>query len=204
MFVKGYLGRQQKVNSMTTPLVNYTVLLKAHFKATGRFASLPAHTTTMQSTSLDYETNQNFRLQKNVYCHVYCHRYHDPRKVNPSHTIHIFCRRYFEMHFLQWKFSYVDSKFQAEPAPSHYLNQSWPNSPTHTWGTREWWLILSDPRVRFLSLARSKLRLCSANHRPGYWSNLPYDGPAQPELTVSKWQNTGPGEPCFGATTAIA
>ena len=29
--------------------------------------------------------------------------------------------------------------------------------------------------ARFLSLARSKLRLCSANHRPGYWSNLPCD-----------------------------
>ena len=27
----------------------------------------------------------------------------------------------------------------------------------------------------FLSLAQSKLRLCSANHRPGYWSNLPCD-----------------------------
>ena len=32
-------------------------------------------------------------------------------------------------------------------------------------------------RARFLSLARSKLRLCSANHRPGYWSNLPCDWP---------------------------
>ena len=30
-------------------------------------------------------------------------------------------------------------------------------------------------RTRFLSLARSKLRLCSANHKPGYWSNLPCD-----------------------------
>ena len=30
----------------------------------------------------------------------------------------------------------------------------------------------------FLSLARSKLRLCSANHRPGYWSNLPCDWPS--------------------------
>ena len=30
-------------------------------------------------------------------------------------------------------------------------------------------------RARFLSLARSKLRLCSANHRAGYWSNLPCD-----------------------------
>ena len=32
-------------------------------------------------------------------------------------------------------------------------------------------------RARVLSLARSKLRLCSANHRPGYWSNLPCDWP---------------------------
>ena len=30
----------------------------------------------------------------------------------------------------------------------------------------------------FLSLTRSKLRLCSANHRPGYWSNLPCDWPS--------------------------
>ena len=29
----------------------------------------------------------------------------------------------------------------------------------------------------FLSLARSKLRLHSANHRPGYWSNLSCDWP---------------------------
>ena len=33
-------------------------------------------------------------------------------------------------------------------------------------------------RARFPSLARSKLRLCSANHRPGYWSNLPCDWPS--------------------------
>ena len=32
--------------------------------------------------------------------------------------------------------------------------------------------------IRFLSLARSKLKLCSANHRPGYWSNLPCDWPS--------------------------
>ena len=36
----------------------------------------------------------------------------------------------------------------------------------------------SGYRARFLSLARSKLRLCSANHRPGYWSNLPCDWPS--------------------------
>ena len=32
--------------------------------------------------------------------------------------------------------------------------------------------------ARFLSLARSKLRLCSANHRPGYWINMPCDWPS--------------------------
>ena len=37
---------------------------------------------------------------------------------------------------------------------------------------------MSVTRARFLSLARSKLRLCSANHRPGYWSNLPCDWPS--------------------------
>ena len=30
-------------------------------------------------------------------------------------------------------------------------------------------------RAPFLSRALSKLRLCSANHRPGHWSNLPCD-----------------------------
>ena len=33
-------------------------------------------------------------------------------------------------------------------------------------------------QARFLSLAGSKSRLCSANHRPGYWSNLPCDWPS--------------------------
>ena len=32
--------------------------------------------------------------------------------------------------------------------------------------------------ARFLSLARSKLSLCSANHRSGYWSNLACDWPS--------------------------
>ena len=36
------------------------------------------------------------------------------------------------------------------------------------------WLALG----RYMSLAQSKLRLCSANHRPGYWSNLPCDWPS--------------------------
>ena len=33
-------------------------------------------------------------------------------------------------------------------------------------------------RARFLCLARRKLRLCSANHRPGHWRNLPCDRPS--------------------------
>ena len=43
-------------------------------------------------------------------------------------------------------------------------------------------VIVMSSRVwiwaHFLSLARSKLRLYSANHRPGYWSNLPCDWPS--------------------------
>ena len=35
--------------------------------------------------------------------------------------------------------------------------------------------IESAPRAPFLSLARSKSRLCSANHRAGYFSNLACD-----------------------------
>ena len=43
------------------------------------------------------------------------------------------------------------------------------------------WIILGNlpwsliSRARFQSLARSKLRLCSANHRAGYFSNLACD-----------------------------
>ena len=33
-------------------------------------------------------------------------------------------------------------------------------------------------RAHFLSLAQTKLRLCWANHRPGYWGNLPCDWPS--------------------------
>ena len=35
-----------------------------------------------------------------------------------------------------------------------------------------------ETMAHFLSLAQSKLRLCSANHRPGYWSNLSCDWPS--------------------------
>ena len=42
--------------------------------------------------------------------------------------------------------------------------------------TKRWQTLYPvNNRVRFLFLARSKLRLCSANHRAGYWSNLPCD-----------------------------
>ena len=45
-----------------------------------------------------------------------------------------------------------------------------------------WHMLLTQVRgwtwANFLSLAWSKLRLCSANHRPGYWSNLPCDWPS--------------------------
>ena len=38
--------------------------------------------------------------------------------------------------------------------------------------------VKSFIRAHFLSLAQSKLRVCSANHRPGYWCNLSCDWPS--------------------------
>ena len=58
-------------------------------------------------------------------------------------------------------------------------------------------------RARFLSLARSKLRLCSANHRLGYWVTCPVIGWAQPELTLSQRQKTGPGHPFLWGRSTI-
>ena len=43
------------------------------------------------------------------------------------------------------------------------------------WVQKDLWWMEHVIRACFLSLVRSKLRLCSANHRPGYWSNLPCD-----------------------------
>ena len=52
-------------------------------------------------------------------------------------------------------------------------------------------LFMQLDQGHFLSLVRSKLRLCSANHRPGYWSNLPCDWPstawAYSEQDTEKW-----------------
>ena len=59
-----------------------------------------------------------------------------------------------------------------------------------------WAFISSTPCgltwARFLSLARSKLRLCSANHRPGYWSNLPCDWPSTDWAYSEKETENGP------------
>ena len=49
------------------------------------------------------------------------------------------------------------------------------NSLVHSNGNMQCGHDRHQFRARFLSLARSKPRLCSANHRTGYWSNLPCD-----------------------------
>ena len=46
------------------------------------------------------------------------------------------------------------------------------------WVSSDYAQPITGHRARFLSLARSKLRLCSANHMPGYWSILPCDWPS--------------------------
>ena len=66
-----------------------------------------------------------------------------------------------------------DNTLQVNPVSSFPL----PNRYTCAW-----YVVLdyygrcpSQIWARFLSLAHSKLRLCSANHRAGYFSNLPCD-----------------------------
>ena len=49
-----------------------------------------------------------------------------------------------------------------------------------------------DVQGPFLSLAWSKLRLCSANHRPGYWSNLACDWPSTAWACSEQETENGP------------
>ena len=49
-------------------------------------------------------------------------------------------------------------------------------------------IFAHEARSHFLSLAWSKLKLCSANHRAGYFSNLPCDWLSIAQLTLSKRQ----------------
>ena len=68
----------------------------------------------------------------------------------------------------------------------------------------DWLLIIAatancgytGTRACFLSLAQSKLRLCSANHRPSYWTNLPWYWPstawAYPEQETENRSKSGP------------
>ena len=76
---------------------------------------------------------------------------------------------------------------KLQPYPCHWLHSHSSNKINDTVCLAI--VTRSTSRVRFLSLARSKLRLCSANHRPGYWSNLPCDWPSLSLLQVSnrKW-----------------
>ena len=63
--------------------------------------------------------------------------------------------------------------------------------------------------AHFLSLARSKLRLCSANHRSGYWSNLPCDWPStawaysEQEAENGPWCNCSPAPRQTGTTAHV-
>ena len=54
----------------------------------------------------------------------------------------------------------------------------------------------------FLSLAQSKLRLCSANHRSGYWSNLPCDWPSTAWAYSEQETENGPRWHTIACTSA--
>ena len=60
------------------------------------------------------------------------------------------------------------------------------------WNETHWCSCVIITWVCFLSLARSKLRLCSANHRPGYWSNLACDWPSTAWAYYEEETENGP------------
>ena len=81
-------------------------------------------------------------------------------------------KRNYSLIFLKW---IQHNKGYAYPSrdQSRYLCSQWVtslqcNNISH-------WLDTHLNWARFLFLAPCKLGLCSANHRPGYWSNLPCD-----------------------------
>ena len=76
--------------------------------------------------------------------------------LRPRQTGRYFCRRQFQMHFLEWKSPYFNSHFPRaqlimmhhwfrwwlgpEQATSHYLSQWWSVSLTHICVTRPQWV----------------------------------------------------------------
>ena len=69
---------------------------------------------------------------------------------------------------------------------------------SYSTGFRNWSLWKTGTWAHYLSLAQSKLRLCSANHRPGYWSNLPCDWPSTAWAYSEQETENGPRFSCHG------
>ena len=69
-------------------------------------------------------------------------------------------------------------------------------------------MTTTPTRVCFLSPAWSNLRLCSPNHRPAYWSNLPCDWPNtawayfEQETEKGPWSTAEHAE-CLGKTLLV-
>ena len=60
------------------------------------------------------------------------------------------------------------------------------------------------PKACFLFLARSKLRLCSANHRSGYWSNLPCDWRSTAWAYFEQETENGPWSACSSYASPLS
>ena len=63
-----------------------------------------------------------------------------------------------------------------KPIAAHFSNESCPAIGQNSCVIIKITLAIWEPA--FCLFAWSKLRLCSANHRPGYWSYLPCDWPS--------------------------
>ena len=93
-------------------------------------------------------------------------------KCWPNINEHVLCRRVALTQNLHSTINLCCSYFdrhQQLRSICYYHERNVPSYKSWIWGFWHW--------ARFLSLARSKLRLCSANHRTGYFNNLACDCP---------------------------
>ena len=115
-----------------------------------------------------------------------------PVKLSPSYETGMFTLTHCDLGILRHRVSYIFVKIGSNYGllPDLHKAITWIKTilldwlMAVSWKKNVFWYSICEMVLialtllglgPFLSLAPSKLRLCSANHWPGYWSNLPCD-----------------------------
>ena len=81
--------------------------------------------------------------------------------------------------WLRWQYiAYFFRLLYGKQRPVNLDQSSWSPPSVCVQPQLDGMASFHETRACFLSLARRKVRLCSVNHRPGYWSSLPCDWPS--------------------------